>query len=152
MSKSGGLLDRAAWGAIISEGTYSPLPKDFHGSQLELRVRFLTTPIRPSSACCAPHLSPSAVQRHGSSSELPHQQVPLAQSTAAHLSGRYVALRKEVASQAVGDLVGIDLVVLFLGRCNRTQHQRVCHLDLGGVRISVAAEFSLCNTTCSSMT
>jgi hypothetical protein len=39
-----GLLDRAAWGAIVGKGTYSPLPKDFHGSQLELRIRFFSNP------------------------------------------------------------------------------------------------------------
>ena len=44
-----------------------------------------------------------------------------------------MALWEEVASQAVGDLDGIDLVVLLLGCSNRAQHQRVCHLDLRGV-------------------
>jgi hypothetical protein len=37
-------------------------------------------------------------------------------------------------SQAVGDLAGIDLVVLLLGRCNRSQHQRVSRLNLRGMR------------------
>ena len=36
-----------------------------------------------------------------------------------------MALREEIAAQAVGELTGINLVVLLLGRCNRTQHQRV---------------------------
>ena len=33
-------LDRAAWNAITSEGDFPPLPKAFHGPQLELRVGF----------------------------------------------------------------------------------------------------------------
>jgi hypothetical protein len=36
-----------------------------------------------------------------------------------------MAFREEVALQAVGDLAGINVVVLFLGRCNRSQHQQV---------------------------
>ena len=41
-----------------------------------------------------------------------------------------MALRKEVASQAVGDLAGIDLVVLLLGRSDSPQHQRMRDLNL----------------------
>ena len=41
-----------------------------------------------------------------------------------------MTLRKEVASQAVGDLDGIDLVVLLLGRGDSPQHQRVRDLHL----------------------
>jgi outer membrane biosynthesis protein TonB len=33
-------LDKAAWYAITSEGTYPPLPKEFHGPRLELRIGF----------------------------------------------------------------------------------------------------------------
>ena len=33
-------LDRAAWGAITSEGQYPPLPKAFHGPNLTLRLGF----------------------------------------------------------------------------------------------------------------
>jgi TonB family protein len=33
-------LDRAAWGAITSEGKFEPLPKEFHGPKLELRIGF----------------------------------------------------------------------------------------------------------------
>jgi len=33
-------LDKAAWFAITSEGQFPPLPKEFHGQQLELRVGF----------------------------------------------------------------------------------------------------------------
>lgn len=33
-------LDKAAWSAITSEGNFPPLPREFHGPQLELRVGF----------------------------------------------------------------------------------------------------------------
>ena len=33
-------LDHAAWNAITSEGQFPPLPRQFHGPQLELRVGF----------------------------------------------------------------------------------------------------------------
>jgi len=33
-------LDHAAWNAITSEGQFPPLPRLFHGPQLELRVGF----------------------------------------------------------------------------------------------------------------
>jgi outer membrane biosynthesis protein TonB len=40
-------LDRAAWGAITSEGKFPPLPVQFHGPNLELRVGFFyNTPIQ----------------------------------------------------------------------------------------------------------
>jgi TonB family protein len=40
-------LDKAAWYAITSEGQFPPLPKDYHGQQLELRVGFFyNTPIQ----------------------------------------------------------------------------------------------------------
>jgi hypothetical protein len=52
----------------------------------------------------------------------------------------HVALREEVASQAVGELAGIDLVVLLLGCSNRAQHQWMCRLDLGGMRQQVIVD------------
>jgi len=33
-------FDRAAWGAITGVGQFPPLPADFHGSELELRIHF----------------------------------------------------------------------------------------------------------------
>ena len=40
-------LDKAAWYAITSEGQFPPLPKDYHGQQLELRIGFFyNTPIQ----------------------------------------------------------------------------------------------------------
>jgi outer membrane biosynthesis protein TonB len=40
-------LDKAAWYAITSEGQFPPLPKEFHGPNLELRVGFFyNEPIR----------------------------------------------------------------------------------------------------------
>jgi TonB family protein len=39
-------LDKAAWYAITSEGQFPPLPREFHGPKLELRVGFFyNTPI-----------------------------------------------------------------------------------------------------------
>jgi TonB family protein len=39
-------LDKAAWYAITSEGNFPPLPRQFHGPQLELRVGFFyNTPL-----------------------------------------------------------------------------------------------------------
>jgi len=34
-------IDRAAWGAIKGNNPFPPLPNQFHGPQLELRIRFL---------------------------------------------------------------------------------------------------------------
>jgi TonB family protein len=34
-------LDKAAWNALISEGTYPPLPKEFPGPSIEIRCSFL---------------------------------------------------------------------------------------------------------------
>ncbi|HUD23746.1 MAG TPA: cell envelope integrity protein TolA [Acidobacteriaceae bacterium] len=47
-TKSGDVaLDKAAWYAITSEGQFPPLPKQYHGPQLELRVGFFyNTPIQ----------------------------------------------------------------------------------------------------------
>jgi outer membrane biosynthesis protein TonB len=34
-------IDKAAWGSIVSEGQFAPLPKQFHGDNLELRFYFM---------------------------------------------------------------------------------------------------------------
>ncbi len=34
-------LNRAAWGSITGVGTFPPLPKEFHGPNLELRIHYL---------------------------------------------------------------------------------------------------------------
>ena len=34
-------INRSCWGSITSEGQFPPLPKDFHGPELELRIHFL---------------------------------------------------------------------------------------------------------------
>jgi TonB family protein len=34
-------IDRAAWGSIKGNNPFPPLPAQFHGPQLELRIRFL---------------------------------------------------------------------------------------------------------------
>src|SRR5271170_8362661 len=59
--------------------------------------------------------------------------VPQRAPSIPYRSRHHVALWEEVASQAVGELAGIDLVVLLLGCSNRSQHQWMCHLDLRGV-------------------
>ena len=39
-------IDKAAWGAITGT-TFPPLPKDFHGQNLELRIDFLVNKTPP---------------------------------------------------------------------------------------------------------
>ena len=34
-------INRSAWGSIVSEGQFPPLPAQFHGPRLELRIRFM---------------------------------------------------------------------------------------------------------------
>jgi TonB family protein len=34
-------IDKAAWGSIVSEGQFPPLPKQFHGPNLELRFHYM---------------------------------------------------------------------------------------------------------------
>jgi TonB family protein len=34
-------LNRAAWGSITGVGQFPPLPKEFHGPNLELRIHYL---------------------------------------------------------------------------------------------------------------
>jgi len=41
------MLDRAAWGAITGVGQFPPLPTDFSGPNLELRIRFIVN--RPAT-------------------------------------------------------------------------------------------------------
>jgi len=40
-------LDRAAWGSITGVGQFPPLPKQFHGPNLELRIHFLVNKTPP---------------------------------------------------------------------------------------------------------
>ena len=63
---------------------------------------------------------------------LAHQQVAVAQGSASvpNRSGCHVAFRQKVAAQAVGDLSGIDPIVLLLSRSDGAQHQRMRHLHL----------------------
>jgi hypothetical protein len=51
-----------------------------------------------------------------------------------------VALRQEIAAQAVGDLAGINPIVLLLRRCDGTQHQRMRHFDLLRMRQQMIVE------------
>ena len=41
-------LNRAAWGAIAGVGQFPPLPADFPGPSLELRIRFLVNQPKPT--------------------------------------------------------------------------------------------------------
>ena len=43
-------MDKAAWYALTSEGKFPPLPKEFHGPQLELRVGFFYNEAMPVQA------------------------------------------------------------------------------------------------------
>src|SRR5439155_17796772 len=67
---------------------------------------------------------------------LAYQQVSVAQGSASvsNRGGCHVAFRQEVAAQAVGDLAGIDAIVLLLGRSDGAQHQRMRYLHLLSVR------------------
>jgi TonB family protein len=40
-------LDRAAWGSITGVGQFPPLPKEFHGPNLELRIHYLVNKTPP---------------------------------------------------------------------------------------------------------
>ncbi len=46
-------LDKAAWSAIVSEGKFQPLPREFHGPNIELRCGFYYN-IEPPQAAVAP--------------------------------------------------------------------------------------------------
>ena len=41
-------IDRACWGAITGEGQFPPLPANFHGPNLELRIDFFTNKPLPN--------------------------------------------------------------------------------------------------------
>jgi TonB family protein len=43
-------IDRAAWGAITAVGQFPPLPTEFKGSHIELRISFLTNRPLPAPA------------------------------------------------------------------------------------------------------
>ena len=49
-------IDRAAWGAITGVGQFPPLPTEFKGSHLELRIDFLTNRPLPGSANAPPQV------------------------------------------------------------------------------------------------
>jgi hypothetical protein len=52
-------IDRSAWGAITAVGQFPPLPAEFKGSHLELRINFRTNRPFPSSPPPAiPYASP----------------------------------------------------------------------------------------------
>jgi TonB family protein len=47
-------IDHAAWGAITAVGQFPPLPTEFKGPHLELRINFLTNRSLPASAIPPP--------------------------------------------------------------------------------------------------
>jgi TonB family protein len=47
-------IDRAAWGAITAVGQFPPLPTEFKGPHIELRINFLTNRPLPASAIPPP--------------------------------------------------------------------------------------------------
>jgi hypothetical protein len=65
-----------------------------------------------------------------------HEQEAVAQGSPSvpNLGRCHVAFRQEVAAQAVGDLAGINSIVLFLGRGDGAQHQWMSYLHLLRVR------------------
>ena len=73
---------------------------------------------------------------------LPHQQLAIAQgaSSLPNLHRGHVALGQEIAAQAVGDLAGIDAIVLLLRDSNRTQHQGMSYLHRRSMRSKVVVD------------
>jgi hypothetical protein len=73
---------------------------------------------------------------------LSHQQIAVAQSSPSvpNLSRSHVALRQEITAQAIGDLARVNAIVLFLGGCDCSQHQRVCHFDLRRMRLEMIVD------------
>src|SRR5437867_8414598 len=63
-----------------------------------------------------------------------YSSVAQGSASVANRGGCHVAFRQEVAAQAVGDLAGIDAIVLLLGRSDGAQHQRMRYLHLLSVR------------------
>ena len=57
-----------------------------------------------------------------------------------NLSRSHVALRQEITAQAIGDLARVDAIVLFLGGCDCSQHQWVCHVDLRRMRLEMIVD------------
>ena len=66
---------------------------------------------------------------------VPQRAPPLANG-----GGGHVALRQEIASQAIANLVGIDAVVLLFRCRNGPQHQRVGHLQGGCMPFEVIVD------------
>src|SRR5437016_7409278 len=85
------------------------------------RLLWLTPVDRRSDSSSAPSGAPAGVGSAGFGVCLESRWV-------------HVAFRQEVAAQAVGDLAGIDAIVLLLGRSDGAQHQRMRYLHLLSVR------------------
>src|SRR2546425_8780083 len=106
---------RCCLGSPAAEVGYS------HSPLRCLRVAHGNTPLCAAAACCGSLLFPSADRR-------------------SNRGGCHVAFRQEVAAQAVGDLAGIDAIVLLLGRCDGAQHQGMRYLHLLSMREQVIVD------------
>src|SRR5882757_3294307 len=73
---------------------------------------------------------------------LAHQQVAVAQRAPpfANRGRGHVALRQEIAAQAIANLAGVNAVVLFLCRRDGPQHQGVCYFQRGCMRLEVIVD------------
>ena len=105
---------------------------------LEQILEIAFGPVKP--ALVVIHLGLHQKPRYPGSSSAPSprfdHRAPVAQYTAPvpDLGRSHVALGKKVTAQAIGDLACINLVVLLLGRSNRSKHQRMRNLHLLGMR------------------
>src|SRR5437667_11749056 len=119
---------RCCLGSPAAEVGYS------HSPLRCLRVAHGNTPLCAAAACCGSLRLTGDPILH--LHHLAHQQVSVAQGSASvsNRGGCHVAFRQEVAAQAVGDLAGIDAIVLLLGRSDGAQHQRMRYLHLLSVR------------------
>ncbi|MCU1239858.1 MAG: hypothetical protein JWO71_584 [Candidatus Acidoferrum typicum] len=73
---------------------------------------------------------------------LPDQQVAVPQraSTFANRGRGHVALRQKIAPQTVANLARVNAIVLLFRRRNGPQHQRVRHLQHGGMGLQVIVD------------
>ena len=87
-------------------------------------------PVQPQLVVAHPGLHQQAGYTVLHLYRLPQHQAAVAQDPppVPNLGRCHVALRQEIAAQAVGDLAGVDPVVLPLRCGNRSQHQRMGYL------------------------
>jgi hypothetical protein len=78
-------LDKAAWFAITSEGKFAPLPKEFHGPNLELRIGFF-------------YNTPVPEGREGGEPRGPTAQAPVVPASSRTVAVREVSFRRASAA------------------------------------------------------